>query len=92
MSEIDQDLAARLLRAVEASPLKRAEVAAHSGIDKSTLTKLLAGQRRVSIEQLKALAGALGLKHTDFMSDPGAAVEPSPTTLPEGLKVYLAKW
>lgn len=91
MSDVDTALAERLRKAVEASPRKRTEIAHETKIDKSSLTKMLSGERGISIAQLKAITLALGLDYRDFLADEGSA-KPSAGPLPDGLAAYLAKY
>lgn len=84
------DAADRLRRAIKASGKTREQISRESGIDVSTISRLLGGKRRIRIDTVECLAPVLGVDVKQLLSgDVATSVRPAPTELPEGLAHYL---
>lgn len=83
-------LGKRLAAATEAKGLTQADVVRATKIDKATVSKIMRGLQRPSIDQLKAIAGVLDLPHYDFLSE-SHAPDAAPVSPPPGLAEYLAQ-
>ncbi|GHH52441.1 helix-turn-helix domain-containing protein [[Pseudomonas] boreopolis] len=65
-----QSLAERLKRLIEQSEFNAAEVAREVGVDKSTVSKWMSGERTPTMKNLMDLADLLGVEMRDLWEGP----------------------